>query len=53
MSKWNAEKCWRWCATCSPDSLEDCQKCWRKTAEKEGCEYCPNCGVRMEVQDDE
>lgn len=40
MSKWNAEKCWRWCATCSPDSLEDCKKCWEKTARKEGCEYC-------------
>lgn len=21
MGKWSAEKCWRWCAACSPESL--------------------------------
>lgn len=40
MSRWSAEKCWRWCATCSPDDLEDCKKCWGETVGKEGCEYC-------------
>ena len=25
--------CWEYCATCSPDSDEDCEKCWRKIDE--------------------
>lgn len=36
MSKWSEKKCWQWCATCSPDSLEDCKKCWMPLPEPPG-----------------
>lgn len=69
MGKWSAEKCWRWCAACSPESLRPvehweckaepfyiCSNC-KQEVEMFACDdmmdYCPHCGARMEVQDDE
>lgn len=28
VTQWSAEQCWQHCATCSPDSAEDCRRCW-------------------------